>query len=228
MPQQFRPWLRLSLPAILVCLVLGGAVWYRRSQTLPVLPDGIAYPTSCPPAPKLHSPLLIDAPLLNGDRPLNPLLTPNSQAKISILVEKSRHRLTLYREVNGQRIPVKAYPVVFGGPRGDKRQEGDRRTPEGIFRLQDKYPHPNWSKFLWLDYPTADSECKHLLAKGKGEISPVSTVGSEIGIHGVPEGADAWIAQRRNWTLGCPSLTRADIDEIYQVVTKGTMVEIVP
>lgn len=146
------------------------------------------------------------------------------RANVSILIEKSAYRLTLY--YNQQ--PIKSYDVVFGDPQGDKRREGDRKTPEGIFNIQDKYPHPSWSKFLWLDYPTAQSRCKHRQAKQRGEIPFSSGIGGEIGIHGVPAGQDALIENQMNWTLGCPALRNQDVDEIYDVVQVGTVVEIIP
>ncbi|MGG6266953.1 L,D-transpeptidase family protein [Leptolyngbya sp. AN03gr2] len=152
-------------------------------------------------------------------------LSTIDKSKTSILVEKSKYRLTLYYD----KKPVKSYPVVFGNnPVDDKSSEGDRRTPEGIFRIRDLYDHPDWSKFLWLDYPTPQSWRKHLSAKLNGQISLFSTVGSEIGIHGLPQGKDAMIDQRKNWTWGCVSLKNQDVEEIYRVVQVGTIVEIVP
>lgn len=36
--------------------------------------------------------------------------------------------------------PIKSYSVVFGGsPRGDKFREGDQKTPEGVYRVRDRY-----------------------------------------------------------------------------------------
>lgn len=104
---------------------------------------------------------------------------------------------------------------------------GDRKTPEGTLKIQDKYPHPSWSKFLWLDYPNAQSQCKHNRAKQMGDILQQITIGGEIGIHGVPIGQDALIDERNNWTLGCPTLKTQDINELYDVVKIGTIVEIV-
>lgn len=148
-----------------------------------------------------------------------------SPDQLSLLVEKSAFRLTVFHQGN----PIKTYPIVLGGnPSGDKLREGDRKTPEGIFKIRDQYPHPTWSKFIWLDYPTADSWRKHWNAKLSGEIDPLDTIGGEVGIHGVPNGADDWIASGKNWTLGCVSLTNADINEIYAVVGQGTVVEILP
>jgi len=161
--------------------------------------------------------------LLNYDTPLSPQFT--NPEKIAILIEKSKYRLTLFY----QNEPIKSYPVVFGGdPVGDKQKEGDRRTPEGIFEIRDRYPHPSWSKFIWLDYPNASSWRKHLQAKQHGEIAWFDRVGSEIGIHGVPNNADGYIDTRTNWTLGCISLKNADVNEIYTVVREGTIVKIVP
>ncbi len=180
----------------------------------------------CPDAKPMHRPPA-GAGLLNNDAPLTRLLETESldKDKISILIEKAKYRLTVYEDLN----PIKSYPMVLGSaPTGDKLQEGDRKTPEGIFRIRDLYPHESWSKFLWLDYPTEDSWRKHREAKRSGKLAPTATIGGEIGIHGVPEGSDGLIADRQNWTLGCPSLTNQDIDEIYNVVQVGTVVEIVP
>jgi murein L,D-transpeptidase YafK len=177
------------------------------------------------PQSPYHLPLH-ESTLINRDRSLAELLGNNiDKNRISILVEKSKYRLTIYRD----RVAVKAYLVVFGdNPTGDKLKEGDRRTPEGIFHLQDLYAHPQWSKFLWLDYPTADSWRKHLAAKKAGKIPWYSSIGSEVGIHGVPANSDRSIDVRLNWTWGCVSLKNRDIDEIYQFTHKGTLVEIVP
>ncbi|MFT5618326.1 MAG: lipoprotein-anchoring transpeptidase ErfK/SrfK, partial [Arenicella sp.] len=87
-------------------------------------------------------------------------------------------------------------------------------------------PHKSWAKFLWLDYPNKESWKKHRQAKANGTIPQNATIGGEIGIHGVPEGYDHAIAQKQNWTLGCISLTRPAINEIYNYVKAGTVVEI--
>jgi murein L,D-transpeptidase YafK len=148
-----------------------------------------------------------------------------NKASISILIEKSKYRLTIYQD----KQPIKSYPIVLGyKPTGDKFNEGDRRTPEGIFHLRDLYPHPQWSKFLWIDYPNADSWRKHLIAKQSGKIPWYASIGKDVGIHGVPENQDRLIDTQVNWTWGCISLKTADVNEIYQVSRSGTLVEIIP
>lgn len=165
--------------------------------------------------------------LLNYGKPLAQILgEPDKldKTRISILVEKSKYKLTVY----DNKQPVKSYPVVFGGnPAGDKLKAGDSRTPEGIFSIKDLYPHAAWSKFLWLDYPTKQSWRKHIKAKQAGTIKWYDSIGSEVGIHGVPANSKKIIKKRSNWTLGCVSLENKDVEELYQFVQKGTEVEII-
>ncbi|VEP18022.1 conserved hypothetical protein [Hyella patelloides LEGE 07179] len=106
-------------------------------------------------------------------------------------------------------------------------KEGDLKTPEGIFKVKDLYPHPQWSKFVWLDYPNQQSWHKHLQAKKQGIIPLSASVGSAIGIHGVNQGNDYLIEERNNWTWGCISLKNKDVDEIYSVIEIGTVVKII-
>ncbi|MEL7360306.1 MAG: L,D-transpeptidase [Cyanobacteria bacterium J06560_6] len=180
---------------------------------------------SCGDRSPIHTPIANNS-YLNSDKSLTELLGEAIEPKkVSFLVEKSRHRVTVFYDLE----PVKAYESVFGtSPTGDKRIEGDRKTPEGIFRIRDLYPHDDWSKFIWLDYPTPQSWRKHFRAKLSGEIGLLSTIGGQIGIHGVPDNADGFVDTRSNWTWGCVSLKNADVDEIYSVAAHDTIVEIVP
>lgn len=164
--------------------------------------------------------------MLHADQPLSGLLPPAyAPERISLLVEKARYRLTVYYGETA----LKSYPVVLGpDPVSDKRREGDGATPEGVFHLRNLYPHAKWSKFMWVDYPTAESWQRFEAAKAAGEIPADATIGGEIGIHGVPDQDDALIERRVNWTAGCVSLKTADIDELYAVSRKGMLVEIVP
>ena len=166
------------------------------------------------------------AKLLNYDRSFNSIVSePIDKSQTAILIEKSQDRLTLYYRDRA----IKSYPIVLGkNPVGDKRREGDYKTPEGVFKVRDLYPHPSWSRFIWLDYPNRESWRKHIEAKKAGKIAPFDTVGSEIGIHGVPQNGDRLIDEGVNWTWGCISLKNEDVDEIYEVIQTGTKIEIVP
>jgi murein L,D-transpeptidase YafK len=179
--------------------------------------------TNCPTQSAYHQ---LPNTFIKSDISLANLLGDRvEKASISILIEKSKYRLTIYRD----KQPLKSYPIVLGDhPTGDKVIEGDRRTPEGIFQIKALYPHPQWSKFLWFDYPNAASWRKYLTAKQTGKIPWYKSIGRDVGIHGVPVKSDKLIDNKVNWTWGCISLKTADIDEIYQVSRSGTLVEIVP
>jgi len=151
-------------------------------------------------------------------------LIPNLDVdSTSILIEKSEYKLTIL--YNGAKI--KSYPVVFGSnPIDDKLREGDCCTPEGLFSVRDLYPHRSWSKFIWIDYPTSESWENHNSALAEGLIPQNSSIGGEIGIHGVPNGCDNLIDEKYNWTLGCISLKNSDVNEIYKIIKDGIKIEI--
>lgn len=118
---------------------------------------------------------------------------------------------------------VKEYAVVFGAnPVGHKQQEGDERTPEGVYVLDYKKSDSAFYKAIHISYP---NETDQLRAKNLG-VDP----GGFIMIHGQRNGL-SWLSgltQMFNWTDGCIAVTNAEMDEIWQLVDKGTAVEIKP
>jgi len=216
----------------IACAATGYFLLSRLGMVMPFsqIPDVLCLST-CADDPSVHLSSTYDIieraqGKLNSDKSLSSLLGDSfDRDKVSLLVEKSQERVTVFYDLE----PIKSYDAVFGTvPKGDKRMEGDRKTPEGVFRIHDLYPHDEWSKFIWLNYPTPQSWRNHLVAKLTGEIGVLSTIGGQIGIHGVPEGADGFIDTRSHWTWGCVSLKNADVDEIYEHVTQGSIVEILP
>lgn len=184
--------MRISLLAFLLLLLL---VCARPSDT------SIPIPSGGPSLTRLIDSLHLDV------------------AALKIVITKSSYELVVWHR---ERM-VKRYPCVFGfNPTDDKRKEGDGCTPEGTFYMQDKYPHKAWSKFIWINYPTADSWRKHRAAKEDGTLAASARIGGEIGIHGVPAGYDHLIDARQNWTLGCISLKNQDVNEIYPYIRKST------
>ena len=148
-----------------------------------------------------------------------PTLESVNPAKTRIVIEKSRYRLKLYE---GDRL-LRNYPVVFGFDAvNDKMQEGDGCTPEGVFHAKMCYDHKKYSKFIWVDYPNESSWEKFKRNKAAGKIPADATIGGEIGIHGTPPNFDNWVGEKYNWTWGCISLTRPDVDELYPLVQEGT------
>lgn len=150
-------------------------------------------------------------------------LTLPANTSVNVVIDKSDYTLSVFA---ADKL-IKKYKVVFGGnPIDDKHKEGDKRTPEGVFGMRDKYPHRNWSKFIWIDYPNAASWKKFNQRKANGIIKEGETIGGEVGIHGVPDGMDEMIDNKRNWTLGCISMKNKDVNEIYPYITKQTQITI--
>ena len=142
---------------------------------------------------------------------------------MQIRIDKSEYKLSVY----GQGELLKEYPVVFGkNPRGDKLMQGDKRTPEGEFKVRAYYPHNTWEKFIWIDYPTEQSYMKHQAAKRRGLIPATASIGGEIGIHGVPDNKNYAITERQNWTLGCIAMKNQDLNELYAYISKNMLITI--
>ena len=161
-------------------------------------------------------------------RPLNVLidslrLDPKT---IRFHVDKSERQFHVF--VNDSLL--KTYPCVLGEkPVGDKFHQGDRKTPEGTFTFRSKRVHDSWHKFIWVDYPNAESWKRYNERKAQGLIPAGKDIGGEIGIHGVPDGYDHWIDAGQDWTWGCIALRNADVDEIYPYIRpEKTMMVIEP
>jgi murein L,D-transpeptidase YafK len=137
----------------------------------------------------------------------------------SIVIEKKARKLTLF--YLGR--PMRSYLVALGGnPVGDKIKAGDKRTPEGVFWIEDRNPNSKYHLALRISYPDA----AHRARAQKLGAAP----GDDIMIHGLPNGLGAAGATHRvnDWTNGCIALTDEEIEEIWNVVPIGTPVEIKP
>src|SRR5437867_4578779 len=102
-----------------------------------------------------------------------------------IRVSKHDRRLVLYDDTQ----PIRTYPIVLGeDPVGAKLHEGDNRTPEGEYHIAAKYPHPSWSRFMLLDYPTPMNRDVLEWVRQSGALPGSERggpgVGGQVGIHG--------------------------------------------
>jgi murein L,D-transpeptidase YafK len=142
---------------------------------------------------------------------------------ISIIIDKSDYELSVYDEKGW----FATYPVVFGNNSlDDKKMEGDKKTPEGSFRIVNKRVHEKWYRFLGIDYPTKDSWEKFNARKKNGEIPASASIGGGVGIHGTWPHEDFIIDKYKNWTLGCISMKKDHVLEVYGYTPIGTSVVI--
>jgi murein L,D-transpeptidase YafK len=136
-----------------------------------------------------------------------------------ILIEKKARRLTLLRDS----MPIRNYRVALGSaPAGPKTCQGDCRTPEGFYVVDRRNKNSLYHWALHISYPNAADR----IAARKHKCSP----GGDICIHGLPNGY-GWIGgahTAHDWTLGCIAVTNKEIEEIWNLVPDGTVVEIRP
>lgn len=118
---------------------------------------------------------------------------------------------------------LKTYQVALGrGSAGAKQFAGDNRTPEGKYIIDKKKASSSFHKALHLSYPNEEDKAR----AAKLGKSP----GGDIEIHGLPV-TFAWVGKTQrviDWTAGCIALTNSEIDELWKMVSVGTLVEIDP
>jgi murein L,D-transpeptidase YafK len=137
----------------------------------------------------------------------------------AVLIEKSKQSLTLLKA--GKSFAT--YHVVFGGnPVGHKEQEGDNKTPEGIYSLDSKNSNSGYSKSIHISYPNAQDIAN---AKSKGV-----SAGGAVMIHGQKNGFGwaSFVVQRINWTAGCIALSDEDMEKVWESIEVPTKIEIRP
>ena len=152
--------------------------------------------------------LSLSAPLASADAPID-----------LVRVIKSEHKLQLV----SSGIVQREFHIALGGnPNGHKSQEGDGKTPEGIYTLDYKKSDSAFTKAFHISYPNAADVAA---AKTHGNLP-----GGQIMIHGQKNGL-GWLApviQHFNWTNGCIALKNEDIDTLWSSVKEGTTIEIRP
>ena len=130
----------------------------------------------------------------------------------SILIDKSSYTLTLLQD--GQ--PIKTYKIAVGKNAGQKQAEGDLRTPDGDFSVDEVCEAGYWTH----DFGDGKGEIKG--AYGPWFISLDTPGWTGIGIHGThaPESLGTRASE------GCVRLNNADLVQLVKFVKMGTKVKI--
>ena len=132
-----------------------------------------------------------------------------------IIVKKAERRLYL---MTGDK-PLRIYKVALGyQPKGHKRYQGDGRTPEGRYFIEQRRERSQYHRALQISYP---SPTDRLRARAQG-VDP----GGLIMIHGQPTNRHE--TRTGDWTFGCIAVSDREIDEIWTLTAHGTSVEILP
>lgn len=135
----------------------------------------------------------------------------------SILVDKLSRKCYVY--LNG--IKKYEFDVELGRNWvGDKKKMGDKATPEGIYKIINKFSGTKYNNALLIDYPNDEDLERFNREKEKGLIPRTARIGHGIEIHGSGgKGVD--------WTEGCIALEDSEMEVVYRIATIGTPVTIV-
>ncbi|MDJ1015992.1 MAG: L,D-transpeptidase family protein [Paracoccaceae bacterium] len=131
-----------------------------------------------------------------------------------IAVFKESRRLYLFHNDT----LLKGYDIDLGfQPIGDKRYEGDGRTPEGHYVIDRRNPNSQFHLSIGISYPDPRDIAE---AKKLGRDP-----GGDIFIHGQ---GNIFSRLGADWTWGCIAVTNEEMEEIYSMVPDGTPISIFP
>lgn len=214
-----RKWLTFIGMGV-ICISLGSCSLFESKIRVPV-----AKKTDIPPPPQITE---CEKPYCseNLDLPLFRITKPE------IYVIKSERRLCLVQD----KTLVREFHIGLGpSPRGDKYFQGDGRTPEGDYFVCAKNTTSQYYKSLGINYPSP-RHAENALASGvisyneytsivqandSMRLPPPNTrLGGAIFIHG---GGCV-----QDWTLGCVAINNSAIDQLFEVVSIGTPIHILP
>ncbi|MBX6321400.1 MAG: L,D-transpeptidase family protein [Rhodospirillaceae bacterium] len=136
-----------------------------------------------------------------------------------VVVLKSQRKLLLLKDG----AVIKSYPIALGpNPVGQKRRRGDGRTPEGLYVIDGRDPDSYFHRALHISYPNLLDLRQ---AQESGELA-----GGGILIHGLPPGFGPYGEDEPmiDWTDGCIAVTNKAMDEIWDSVRDGTIIDIRP
>ena len=143
-----------------------------------------------------------------------------AKEKIDIIVVKKSERI-LYAVKNDKII--KKYNIALGrNPKGHKKKEGDKKTPEGYYFVDGKNAKSNFFLSLHISYPNFYDK----RVAERNNINP----GEHIAIHGLPSInlLSQYLYNGVDWTDGCIALNNSDMQELWDLTEEGTQILIKP
>lgn len=152
---------------------------------------------------------------------LAPGLTQASEFPVAdrVVIEKDARLLHLMHDGKAFRT----FKIALGiRPVGDKKSEGDFKTPEGKYTLDHRNPNSEFFLSIHVSYPNSTDRRE---AANLG-VEP----GGAIMIHGQPNEPSRSEAYYRtqDWTNGCIAVSNSDMIDIWLMTGENTPIEIRP
>ena len=138
-----------------------------------------------------------------------------SSGSVVFLVSKLERRLTIYKAGTA----VGTFEIGLGRfGLSDKLYSGDEATPEGKYKIVQKFPSSDFYKALLINYPNDEDRKAFVEARAKGLIPGQAGIGGAIEIHG---------GGKDSLTKGCVGMENKDMDLVYDYARVGTRVTII-
>jgi murein DD-endopeptidase MepM/ murein hydrolase activator NlpD len=170
------------------------------------------------------------------------LFVPQGESAL-VLIDQSRYKMRLYE---GGRAGVE-YDISLGQGEGEKRTQGDNRTPKGMYFVVQKkrgdFPGPYGAYFgghwIRINYPNRFDAARGRAAKlitrpqeasiasaweRRAQTVETTRLGGGIGFHGWAREWEDSGPRRLSW--GCVVLHLKDISNFYDRLPEGAMVVI--
>jgi murein L,D-transpeptidase YafK len=150
---------------------------------------------------------------------LAPLQAGEFPVADTVVVEKDARKLHLMHKGK----VFRTFEIALGiQPAGDKKQEGDFRTPEGRYLLDTRNPNSEFFLSIHISYPNQQDRSE---ARLEG-VQP----GGAIMIHGQPNdpSRSEKYYETQDWTNGCIAVSNSDMIDIWLMTGDNTPIEIHP
>ncbi|MAD92136.1 MAG: hypothetical protein CMQ54_05360 [Gammaproteobacteria bacterium] len=136
-----------------------------------------------------------------------------------VIVDKSDRELHLLKD---DKI-FRTFKIALGmSPVGDKKREGDFKTPEGKYILDIRNPNSEYFLSIHISYPNVEDR----IEANKNSVLP----GGAIMIHGQPNKpshSEAYY-KSHDWTNGCIAVSNSDMIDLWLMIREKTPIEIRP
>ena len=136
-----------------------------------------------------------------------------------VVIEKGARKLHLIQQGKAFRT----YKIALGiRPVGDKKREGDFKTPEGKYYLDARNPNSDYFLSIRISYP----DPKDRREAGEMGVDP----GGAIMIHGQPNDPtrSETYYRTQDWTNGCIAVSNSDMIDIWLMTPDDVAIEIRP